>query len=104
MVRGVSKLKEAREPLFRGEPWGGSRASCAMPASPGPPMTLGNIRSLGVRSLAATCELCQHEPYLNGELASVLAQAQKTRFVPIGRVRGLAAALLRRSTCPPRKR
>ena len=29
-----------------------------MPLPPGPPMTLGNMRSLGVRSLAVTCELC----------------------------------------------
>jgi hypothetical protein len=27
---------------------------------PGPPMTLANMRSLGVRSLAVTCELCHH--------------------------------------------
>ena len=29
-----------------------------MPSPPGPPMILGNMRSLGVRSLAVTCELC----------------------------------------------
>jgi hypothetical protein len=28
------------------------------------PMTLGNMRSLGVRSLAVTCELCHHEAVL----------------------------------------
>ena len=28
---------------------------------PGPPMTLGNMRSLGVRSLAVMCELCHHK-------------------------------------------
>lgn len=28
---------------------------------PHPPMTLGNMRELGVRSLAVTCELCHHE-------------------------------------------
>jgi hypothetical protein len=27
-------------------------------------MTLGNMRSLGVRSLAVTCELCHHEAVL----------------------------------------
>jgi hypothetical protein len=26
-----------------------------------PPMTLGNMRSLGVRSVSATCEKCSHE-------------------------------------------
>ncbi len=30
------------------------------PSPPGPPMTLGNMRELGVRSLAVTCELCHH--------------------------------------------
>ena len=33
-------------------------------APPGPPMKLGNMRSLGVRSLAVTCELCHHEAVL----------------------------------------
>jgi hypothetical protein len=28
---------------------------------PGPPMTLGNMRSLGVRGLLVTCEKCRHE-------------------------------------------
>ena len=28
------------------------------------PMNLGNMRSLGVRSLAVTCELCHHEAVL----------------------------------------
>jgi hypothetical protein len=28
------------------------------------PMTLGNMRSLGVHSLAVTCELCHHEAVL----------------------------------------
>ena len=32
-----------------------------MPSPPSPPMTLGNMRELGVRSLAVTCELCNHE-------------------------------------------
>ncbi len=35
-----------------------------MPSPPGPPMTLGNMRSLGVRLLAVTCELCHHEAVL----------------------------------------
>ena len=35
-----------------------------MPSPPGPPMTLGNMRSLGVRSLAVTWELCHHEAVL----------------------------------------
>ena len=30
-------------------------------------MTLGNVRSLGVRSLAVTCELCHHEAVLSAE-------------------------------------
>ena len=34
--------------------------SAIMPSLPGPPMTLGNMRSLGVRSLAVTCE--QNQP------------------------------------------
>jgi hypothetical protein len=29
-------------------------------SQPGPPMTLGNMRSLGVRSLAVSCMLCHH--------------------------------------------
>ena len=36
-----------------------------MPSAPGPPMTLGNMRSLGVRSLAVTCEgwVTYHTPF-----------------------------------------
>jgi hypothetical protein len=33
----------------------------------GPPMTLGNMRSLGVRSIAITCELCHHAAVLSVE-------------------------------------
>ena len=29
--------------------------------TPGPPMTSGNMRKLGVHSLAVTCQLCHHE-------------------------------------------
>ena len=32
-----------------------------MPSAPGPPMTLGNMRELGVRSLVVTCDLCHHK-------------------------------------------
>ena len=32
-------------------------------------MTLGNMRELGVRSLAVTCELCHHEAILSEEMA-----------------------------------
>ena len=39
-----------------------------MPSPPGLPMTLGNMRELGIRSLAVTCELCHHEATL-GDLA-----------------------------------
>ena len=38
-----------------------------MPSPLGPPMTLGNMRSLGVRSLAVTCELCHHDAVLSAE-------------------------------------
>jgi hypothetical protein len=38
-----------------------------MPSPPGPPMTLGNMRELGVRSLAVTCELCHHEAVLQAD-------------------------------------
>ena len=34
---------------------------------PGPPMTLGNMRSLGVRSLAVSCTLCHHAAVLSAE-------------------------------------
>jgi hypothetical protein len=30
-------------------------------------LTLGNMRSLGVRSLFVTCELCHHEAVLSAE-------------------------------------
>ena len=30
-------------------------------------MTLGNMRELGVRSLAVTCELCHHEAVLQAD-------------------------------------
>jgi hypothetical protein len=36
-------------------------------SEPGPPMTLGNMRSLGVRSLAVSCELCHHTAVLSAE-------------------------------------
>lgn len=32
-----------------------------MLSPPGPPMALGNMRSLGVHSLAVECGLCHHE-------------------------------------------
>jgi hypothetical protein len=28
---------------------------------PGPPMTLANMRALGVRSLAVSCSFCHHQ-------------------------------------------
>lgn len=31
------------------------------------PMTLGNMRELGVRSLAVTCEICHHEAVLQAD-------------------------------------
>ena len=31
---------------------------------PGPPMTLANMRELGVRSLIVTCDLCHHKAIL----------------------------------------
>ena len=31
------------------------------------PMTLGNMRELGARSLAVTCELCHHEAVLQAD-------------------------------------
>jgi len=42
---------------------------------PGEPMTLGNMRQLGVRSLAVSCSLCHHE--------SVLDVAPWPDFVPV---------------------
>ena len=44
----------------------------AMASLPGPPMTLGNMRSLGVRSVAVTCELCHHEAVLPADLPDAL--------------------------------
>ena len=38
-----------------------------MPPRPGSPMTLGNMRSFGVRYLAVTCELCHHEAVLSAD-------------------------------------
>jgi hypothetical protein len=35
-----------------------------MPSPASSPMTLGNVRELGVRSLAVTCELCHHQAVL----------------------------------------
>jgi len=35
-----------------------------VPYPPGPPMTLGNMRSLGVRSLDVSCVVCHHEAIL----------------------------------------
>ena len=46
-------------------------------------MTLGNMRALGVRSLAVTCELCHHEAVLSAERwgDGVLVQAFRPRMV-----------------------
>lgn len=46
-------------------------------------MTLGNMRSLGVRSLAVTCELCRHEAVLSAERwpDAVLVRAFRPRMV-----------------------
>ena len=45
-----------------------------MPSPPVLPMTLGNMRELGIRSLAVTCELCHHEATL------VLVRAFRSRM------------------------
>ena len=39
-------------------------------------MTLGNMRELGVRSLAVTCELCHHEAVLQARLGRHCASAR----------------------------
>ena len=54
-----------------------------MPSPPGPPMTLGNMRALGARSLAVTCELCHHEAVLPAERwgDGLLVQAFRPRMV-----------------------
>ena len=53
------------------------------PCPPGPPMTLGNTRSLGVRSLVVTCELCHHEAVLAADQWSdaVLVRDFRPRMV-----------------------
>jgi len=55
-----------------------------MPSPPGPPMTLGNMLELGVRSLAVTCELCHHEAVLSALCWGdpVLAQSWRGRLTP----------------------
>lgn len=47
------------------------------------PMTLGNMRSLGVRSLDVTCDLCHHEVILpaDGWPDAVLVRAFGPRMV-----------------------
>ena len=47
------------------------------------PTTLGNMRSLGVRSLAVTCELCYHEAVLSadGWGDAVLVRSFRPRMV-----------------------
>jgi hypothetical protein len=54
-----------------------------MPSPPGPPMTLGNMRELGVRSIAVTCELCHHQAVLPADRWSdaVLVSAFRPRMV-----------------------
>jgi hypothetical protein len=46
-------------------------------------MTLGNMRSLGVHSLAVTCELCHHETILGADVwpDAVLVQTFAPRMV-----------------------
>jgi hypothetical protein len=47
------------------------------------PITLGNMRELGVRSLAVTCELCHHEEVLPADKWSdaVPVRALRPRMV-----------------------
>ena len=46
-------------------------------------MTLGNMRSLGVHSLAVTCELCHHEAVLPADRwpNAVLVRAFRPRML-----------------------
>ena len=57
------RLRELHPPAGRRNKSPRPRAPrlAVMPSLPGPPMTLGNMRELGVRSLIVTCELCYHE-------------------------------------------
>jgi hypothetical protein len=63
------------------------------------PMTLGNMRGLGVRSLAVTCELCRHEAVLSAEPwnDAVLVRTFGPRMVCT--ICGIATAI---SACPIR--
>ena len=68
-----------------------------MPSPPGPPMTLGNMRSLGVRSLFVTCEHCHHEAVLSAECwgDAMLVREFRPRMICtrcgiVGRTRGRA--------------
>jgi len=49
----------------------------------GPPITLGNMCELGVRSLAVTCGLCHHQAVLPADRWSdaVLVSAFRARMV-----------------------
>jgi hypothetical protein len=52
----------------------------------GPPMTLANMRTNGVRSLSVTCELCHHESVMNADAfeASTPVPAFRSRMVCTG--------------------
>jgi len=54
-----------------------------MPYPPGPPVTLGNMRELGLQSFVVTCELCHHEAMLPADRwgDAVLVRAFGPRMV-----------------------
>jgi len=63
---------------------------------PGEPMGLANMRSLGIRSLAVTCELCHHAAVV--DVARWLGRALYRR---LARGRCAPAAALSAPTCDP---
>jgi hypothetical protein len=51
----------------RNRPWYLTGMSTRLRSQAGPPMTLGNMRANGVRSLAVSCHLCHHEAVVSAE-------------------------------------
>ena len=81
--RGPERAPLARRPGCTGDRERVISSSMANARYPITPMTLGNMRDLGVRSLAVTCDLCQHAAVLPADRwpNAVLVRAFRPRMV-----------------------
>jgi hypothetical protein len=87
-LRMYQRQRREREPLARRPGCTGDRERVTLPSMakeryPVTPMTLGNMPSLGVRSLDVSCVVCRHEAILPVDRwpDSVLVRAFRPRMV-----------------------